>query len=164
MPRIFTNGCFDILHIQHIMLLTHCRGLAGPDGKVTVGLNSDRSVRALKGEGRPIMKQSDRFMLLMHLNEVDEVFVFDEDTPYKLIYDLQPDIIVKGSDWKHRYAEVAGYDLVPKGNLRFAPTDDSITTSKIIERIQAEYKSCLVDPCQHRSPPAIGGKLLGRNK
>ena len=130
--KVFTNGCFDILHLQHIYLLAHCRKIAGKDGRVIVGINSDASVKSIKGEGRPITSQGDRMIILLSNKNVDEVHIFNTSTPYNLIYDLQPDCIVKGYDWKGR--EVVGWDLVPKGNVFFAPTNDSITTSKIIEK------------------------------
>jgi D-beta-D-heptose 7-phosphate kinase/D-beta-D-heptose 1-phosphate adenosyltransferase len=102
---IFTNGCFDILHVGHIELLE----FAASHGKVVVGLNSDTSVRGLKGPDRPINNQSDRKRLLEALSAVDEVVIFDEETPYELIKRIKPDIIVKGGDYTRD--EVVGSDL-----------------------------------------------------
>lgn len=130
--RVFTNGCFDILHRQHIVLLNYCRAKAGPEGIVIVGINSDESVKRLKGPSRPIFSEEDRKTMLLSLRSVNRVYIFHEDTPYQLIYKLDPDIIVKGSDWKDK--EVVGWDLVPEGKVFFAPTDDSITTTKIIDK------------------------------
>ena len=105
MKTIFTNGCFDILHRGHVALLSFCKSM----GRVVVGLNSDKSVKNLKGKNRPLNNQEDREFLLKSLIFVDEVIIFDEDTPYNLIKDLKPDIIVKGGDYK--IEDVVGSDL-----------------------------------------------------
>ena len=97
MKVIFTNGCFDILHRGHIELLQFCRALGD---KVVVGLNSDASIRKLKGTLRPINSQKDRALLLSSLRFVDEVIIFDEETPERLIGDIRPDILVKGGDYE----------------------------------------------------------------
>lgn len=102
---IFTNGCFDVLHRGHVELLKYCSSY----GSVIVGLNSDKSVRRLKGEKRPVNNQEDRKFMLESLIFVDKVIVFDEDTPYNLIERIMPDIIVKGGDYKP--LEVVGHDL-----------------------------------------------------
>src|SRR5512138_1275133 len=94
---VFTNGCFDILHPGHIDLLQRARSLGD---KLVVGINSDRSMQAIKGDDRPFIKQEDRKKLLLGLAAVDEVFIFDELTPEKLIHDIKPDVLVKGGDWK----------------------------------------------------------------
>ena len=103
MRTIFTNGCFDIIHIGHIKLLYYCYGLAyqttGGPCKVVVGLNSDSSVKRLKGEERPINNEEDRKYILEALRCVDDVIIFNEDTPYELIKQVNPDIIVKGGDY-----------------------------------------------------------------
>lgn len=93
--QIFTNGCFDVLHKGHVELLKFCKSL----GYVTVGLNSDLSVSRLKGFGRPVNSQEDRRLILEALKYVDEVILFEEDTPLRLIQELKPDIIVKGGDY-----------------------------------------------------------------
>lgn len=97
MSIVFTNGCFDIIHRGHIELLEFCSTLGD---KVIVGLNSDKSVRLLKGQNRPINNQNDRKMLLEAIKYVDNVIVFEEETPYNLICKIKPDIIVKGGDYK----------------------------------------------------------------
>jgi len=111
--RVFTNGCFDILHRGHVELLEYCDRLvldAGyHGGKVVVGLNSDSSVRKLKGRDRPTNSQEDRKYVLQSLKFVDEVLIFEEDTPYELIKRVKPDIIVKGGDYKKE--NVVGNDL-----------------------------------------------------
>ena len=106
MKTIFTNGCFDLLHRGHIDLLKYCKTLGD---WVIVGLNSDDSVKKLKGSNRPINHQSDREYILMALKYVDEVIIFDNDTPYELIKSLQPDIIVKGGDYHAK--NVVGNDI-----------------------------------------------------
>jgi D-beta-D-heptose 7-phosphate kinase/D-beta-D-heptose 1-phosphate adenosyltransferase len=124
--RVFTNGCFDILHKGHIELLAYCKSL----GHVTVGLNSDESVRRLKGLSRPINTQSDRKLMLEALRYVDEVVVFSEDTPYELLLKLTPDIIVKGGDYKVH--EVIGSDLC---EVRIFQTLKGYSTTNIINQI-----------------------------
>ena len=96
MKTIFTNGCFDILHRGHVELLRYCYNLGD---RVVVGLNSDQSVKRLKGQFRPFNAQEDRKFILESLKFVDEVIVFDEDTPLELITKLKPDVIVKGGDY-----------------------------------------------------------------
>ena len=93
---VFTNGCFDLLHPGHVALFEAARS----QGSVlVVGLNSDRSVRALKGEGRPLIPEAERAEILAALEPVDRVVVYDEDTPQSLITALRPDVLVKGADW-----------------------------------------------------------------
>ena len=109
--RVFTNGCFDILHRGHVELLKYCSSIACPamGGYVVVGLNSDESVKKLKGDGRPINNQRDRKFMLQSLRFVDDVIIFEGDTPYELIKEFEPDIIVKGGDYK--VEDVVGGDL-----------------------------------------------------
>lgn len=97
MITVFTNGCFDILHRGHIEYLRQSKSLGD---RLIVGLNSDASIRRLKGESRPINNQEDRAALLKALRFVDEVIVFNADTPMDLITMLRPDIITKGGDYK----------------------------------------------------------------
>ncbi len=103
---VFTNGCFDILHVGHVSLLNYCRSLGH---KVIVGLNSDSSVKRLKGKDRPINCQDDRKFIIESLSSVDEVVIFDSDTPIDLIKSIKPDIIVKGGDYKPE--NVVGSDI-----------------------------------------------------
>jgi D-beta-D-heptose 7-phosphate kinase/D-beta-D-heptose 1-phosphate adenosyltransferase len=102
---VFANGCFDILHRGHVELLKYCKSI----GTVIVGLNSDKSIKRLKGAQRPIFNQEDRKFMLESCKFVDSVIIFEEDTPYNLIKDLKPDIIVKGGDYKPE--EVVGNDM-----------------------------------------------------
>jgi len=103
---IFTNGCFDILHVGHLQYLEQSKNLGD---RLVVGLNSDASVRRLKGPSRPVNSQADRKRMLEALRCVDEVVIFDEDTPYDLIVSLQPDVVTKGGDYLPE--EVVGYGL-----------------------------------------------------
>jgi len=93
---VFTNGCFDVLHVGHIRYLKEARALGD---RLVVGLNSDESVKRLKGSKRPFVPESERAELLMALSAVDEVLVFEEDTPLELITKVRPDILVKGGDY-----------------------------------------------------------------
>jgi rfaE bifunctional protein nucleotidyltransferase chain/domain len=107
MKIVFTNGCFDILHPGHILYLSQ----AADHGDVLIiGLNSDASVRRLKGKGRPVIDQDSRALILASLCFVTAVVFFDEDTPFNLIRHIQPDVLVKGSDYKPE--EIVGYDIV----------------------------------------------------
>jgi rfaE bifunctional protein nucleotidyltransferase chain/domain len=103
--KVFTNGCFDVLHRGHVELLSYCANI----GEVVVGLNSDKSVKRLKGNSRPINNQEDRRIILESIKYVSKVIIFEEDTPYELIKILKPDLIVKGGDYLPN--EVVGHDL-----------------------------------------------------
>ncbi|KAA6228668.1 D-glycero-beta-D-manno-heptose-7-phosphate kinase [Campylobacter sp. LR185c] len=126
---VFTNGCFDILHFGHIKYLQKAKKLGS---MLIVGLNSDSSIKRLKGEERPINSEFERACLLACLSFVDFVVIFDEDTPYELIKALRPDILVKGSDYKNK--EVVGTDLVERVELM--DFEEGFSTSKIIEKIR----------------------------
>ncbi len=124
--KVFTNGCFDILHKGHIELLAYCKSL----GHVTVGLNSDDSVKRLKGSSRPMNTESDRKRILEAIRYVDEVVIFGEDTPYELLLRLKPDVIVKGGDY--RAHEVIGSNLC---EVRIFETVKGYSTTNIINRL-----------------------------
>tara|TARA_B100001123_G_C14723511_1_gene794054 strand:- start:262 stop:654 length:393 start_codon:yes stop_codon:yes gene_type:complete len=106
MKVIFTNGCFDVFHRGHLELLKYCKEIGD---KVIVGLNSDSSVKKLKGDKRPVYCEDDRRALLLELSCVDEVIIFEEETPYLLIKSIKPDIIVKGGDYQ--VENVVGNDI-----------------------------------------------------
>ena len=107
MKIVFTNGCFDILHAGHIEYLTK----AASEGDVMIlGLNTDNSVRKLKGNHRPINDENARALIMASLNFITAVVLFDEETPYNLIKTVQPDILIKGSDYKPE--EIVGYDIL----------------------------------------------------
>lgn len=128
---VFTNGCFDILHPGHIDLLNRARSLGS---KLIVGINSDESVRKVKGNGRPFQSEQDRKAVLMGLKAVDEVVIFDELTPDRLIKEIKPDVLVKGGDWKPE--EIIGSDFVLKrgGQVYSLPLLDGFSSTKIFEK------------------------------
>jgi D-beta-D-heptose 7-phosphate kinase/D-beta-D-heptose 1-phosphate adenosyltransferase len=125
---VFTNGCFDIIHIGHIRYLKEAKALGDV---LVVGLNSDKSVSMLKPD-RPITSQNQRAEILSSLEMVDYVTLFDEETPYELIKLLHPDILVKGGDWKRE--DIVGHDIV-KDTVSL-PYIEGISTTEIIERIK----------------------------
>lgn len=104
---VFTNGCFDLIHQGHIDYLSKAAGLGT---KLILGVNTDRSVSAIKGRHRPIQDEQSRLMILAAMEFVDAVILFDQDTPLQLITQVQPDVLVKGSDYKA--ADIVGYDVV----------------------------------------------------
>jgi D-beta-D-heptose 7-phosphate kinase/D-beta-D-heptose 1-phosphate adenosyltransferase len=125
---VFTNGCFDILHRGHIELLRESKKLGG---RLVVGLNSDESVKRLKGNDRPVNKQEDRKALLESLEWVDEVVIFDDDTPRRVIENLRPDIITKGGDYS--VETVVGNDLA---EVIIIPLVGNLSTTSIIEKLR----------------------------
>ena len=126
--RCMLNGCFDILHIGHIRLFSFAKSLGY---YVIVGLNSDASVKKLKGNDRPIVCEEERKEILESIRYVDEVIIFNEDNPCELIKKIKPDILIKGSDWEDK--DIIEKDLV--NSIRFFP-HQGITTTKIIEKIK----------------------------
>ena len=129
---VFTNGCFDLLHPGHTRYLSAARALGH---FLIVGVNSDRSVRAIKGARRPIQEQETRAELLSSLECVDAVILFDEETPYTLIRELAPDVLVKGGDWQED--EIVGADLVKQagGTVERIPYVEGFSTSRLVRRI-----------------------------
>jgi rfaE bifunctional protein nucleotidyltransferase chain/domain len=129
---VFTNGCFDLLHPGHVRYLSEARSLGDA---LVVALNSDRSVRALKGEGRPILEEQERAEVIAALEAVDYVIVFDEETPLRLIADLLPDVLVKGGDWP--LDQIIGREEVEAagGRVISLPYIEGSSTSDIIERV-----------------------------
>jgi rfaE bifunctional protein nucleotidyltransferase chain/domain len=130
---VFTNGVFDLLHPGHLRYLRHARSLGDA---LIVGVNSDRSVRAIKGSGRPINGEDERAELLAALASVDAVAIFDEDTPHELIAALQPDILVKGADWAED--AIVGRDIVEArgGRVVRVTIEPGYSTTSILERIR----------------------------
>ncbi len=126
---VFTNGCFDILHKGHVSYLHTAKSFGDI---LIVGLNSDKSVKKLKGENRPINTQDDRAYILSALKSVDMVVLFDEDTPYELIKCIKPDVLVKGGDYKGK--DVVGSDIA--GSLKLVDFVDGKSTTKIIQKIE----------------------------
>ncbi len=139
---VFTNGCFDIIHPGHIDLLERAGQLGT---KLIVGINSDSSVRAIKGEPRPFLSQSERAIILKSLRFVDEVRIFDEPTPEKLIREIKPDVLVKGGDWRKN--EIIGADFVEQngGRVFSLALIDGYSSSKIVERIRGDFESKQVE-------------------
>ena len=127
---VFTNGCFDLLHKGHVALLE----AATREGDLLiVGLNSDDSVRRLKGEGRPVQLQAERAEALQKVEAVDVVTIFSEDTPLKLIENIKPDVLVKGEDYSSE--EIVGADIVLSrgGEVVRVPLLDGVCTTQIIK-------------------------------
>jgi len=132
---VFTNGCFDLLHPGHTRYLYAARQLGD---YLVVAVNTDRSVKAIKGEHRPIQSQDERAELLATLSFVDAVILFDEDNPLKLIQHLVPDVLVKGGDWTED--KIIGADVVKKagGVVKSLPFVIGYSTTALIEKIQKE--------------------------
>jgi D-sedoheptulose 7-phosphate isomerase len=130
---VFTNGCFDIIHPGHIDLLARARALGT---KLIVGINSDESVRAIKGADRPFLSEEDRKSILEGLKSVDEVRIFDENTPENLIREIKPDVLVKGGDWQ--IEEIIGADFVQQngGKVHSLPLKDGFSSSGIVDKIR----------------------------
>ena len=130
---VFTNGCFDILHPGHIFILESAKSFGDI---LIVGLNSDASVRQLKGESRPIFTEPDRLKMLNGLSMVDEVIIFGEDTPIDLIKMVQPDVHVKGGDY--RQEELPETPIVESlgGRVEIVPFIEGQSTSAIIEKLK----------------------------
>ena len=127
---VFTNGCFDLLHVGHVRYLNEAKGL----GDILVlGLNSDASVSAIK-PGRPVMPEEQRAEVLSALSMVDYIVLFEEDTPYELIKDVCPDVLVKGADWKKE--DIVGSDIAGEVcTIRFV---DGVSTTQLIKKIKED--------------------------
>ena len=125
---VFTNGCFDLIHVGHVRYLSRARELGDI---LVVGLNADASVSSIK-PGRPVTPEAQRAEVLAALSMVDYVVLFSEDTPYELIRAVRPDVLVKGADWKPEH--IVGNDIVH--DVRTIPFVEGISTTEIIKRIQ----------------------------
>ena len=136
----FTNGVFDLLHPGHVRYLQQARALGDV---LVVGINTDRSVRANKGPGRPITPEAERAEILAALECVDGVTLFDEETPHGLIVDVQPDVLVKGADWAHD--AIVGRDIVEArgGKVVRIAVEEGHSTTSIVRRIRGEADSAL---------------------
>jgi rfaE bifunctional protein nucleotidyltransferase chain/domain len=133
---VFTNGCFDILHVGHVRYLTQARKMGD---LLIVGLNTDRSVRMIKGDKRPIVTEKERAEVLAALEIVDYVVLFDEPDPLRLIAALKPDILVKGADWSKD--EIVGREVVEKagGKVARIPLVPGSSSTNVIEKILNVY-------------------------
>ncbi len=134
---VFTNGCFDLLHLGHIRYLEKAKSLGDI---LVVGVNSDRSVQSLKGPERPILPEEERAEILSGLECVDYITVFDEQTPLELISSLQPHILVKGGDWTKE--TTVGKEVVERsgGKVVILPFEEGSSTSNLIETILKRYE------------------------
>ena len=130
---MFTNGCFDLLHVGHLHFLSQAKSLGDI---LIVGLNTDQSVKNLKSSERPIILEQERAQFLSALEDVDIVILFEEDTPISLIEAIQPDILVKGSDYSDK--EIAGRDLVESsgGKVVLLPVVEGYSTTALLRKIK----------------------------
>ncbi len=134
-PRVvFTNGCFDLLHVGHVRLLRQARARGG---LLVVGLNSDASVRRLKGQGRPLVPEDERAEVLAALECVDYVVIFDDPDPRRLMLEIRPQVLVKGADWGE--GEIIGADEVHSwgGEVHRVKLVEGASTSTLIAKIKA---------------------------
>ena len=134
---VFTNGCFDILHVGHIKLLQRARSLGD---LLVIGINDDVSVRSLKGESRPLIGENERAHVLAALDCVDFVTIFPEATPLALLELIRPDVLVKGGDYAIH--EVVGRDLVESygGRVELVPVVEGFSTTDLVRRIVEKYR------------------------
>jgi len=146
---VFTNGCFDLLHAGHVEYLEKAKGLGD---LLVVGINSDQSVRFIKGPGRPICPLEERCLVLAGLACVDMVVPFEDPDPFKLIKALKPHVLVKGADWPEE--AIVGADLVQAagGQVRTIPLRPQISTSLIIQRVLERFGS----PGNEAEPGPLG--------
>ena len=131
---VFTNGCFDILHAGHVAYLEKAKSLGDI---LIIGLNSDSSVRKLKGKSRPVVSQKNRARVLSAISCVDYVIIFNATTPFKLIKEIRPDILVKGGDWKVR--NIVGSDFVRSygGSVKSLSYIKGLSTRSLISKIKS---------------------------
>ena len=132
---VFTNGCFDIIHVGHVDYLSKARQMGDI---LVIGLNSDASVRCLKGKGRPINREKDRAIVLSALYFVDYVVIFNEDTPDRLIRKIKPDILVKGGDWQMKDIVGAAFVKSYSGKVATVPFVEGFSTTSTIKKMSGE--------------------------
>lgn len=130
---VFTNGCFDLIHTGHIHLINEAANFGN---KLIVGINSDASVKRLKGESRPIQDQDSRALIIASLAYVDHVIIFEEDTPIELIKALQPDVLVKGGDYELENIVGAAEVIEAGGTVEIIPIQEGFSTTNIIDKIK----------------------------
>ena len=128
---VFTNGCFDLLHKGHLDLLSNAAGFGD---KLFVGLNSDTSVKKLKGDSRPIQNERTRAQKLLELKYVNHVIIFEDLTPQKLIHAMSPDVLVKGGDYKKSEIVGAEHVISSGGVVKIIPLTPGFSTTSIIEK------------------------------
>ena len=132
---VFTNGCFDLIHLGHLEILARSADLGD---KLIVGINSDMSIKKIKGNSRPIIEEDSRAKQLAAIEFVDAVILFNEDTPYDLINVLKPDVLTKGGDYKKN--DIVGNQLINKehGKVVIIPLTQGYSTTSILEKIKNE--------------------------
>lgn len=130
---VFTNGCFDLLHVGHVRYLQDAKNLGDI---LVVAVNSDASVKRLKGETRPLQTESDRAEILAHLSAVDYVTIFEDDTPLSVIESLSPNILVKGGDWSVDQIVGSEHVLSQGGDVQSLPFHDGRSTTSIVEKMK----------------------------
>ena len=135
---VFTNGVFDLIHSGHVDYLVKAKQMGNV---LIVGMNTDASVKRIKGDKRPILKEDERAFIISNLKPVDYVVLFDEDTPEKLINEIVPDVLVKGADWP--VEKIVGKDVVEKngGEVKSIDFVNHQSTTKIIELISKRYSN-----------------------
>ena len=135
---VFTNGCFDLIHAGHIDYLSKAKAMGDI---LIVGLNSDASIKRIKGDKRPILKEDERAFIISNLKPVDYITIFEEDTPAELIEEIIPDILVKGADWS--IENIIGREVVEAngGEVKTIEFINDQSTSKIIKSILNKYKN-----------------------
>jgi D-beta-D-heptose 7-phosphate kinase / D-beta-D-heptose 1-phosphate adenosyltransferase len=135
---VFTNGCFDLIHLGHIKYFQFARAQGD---LLVVGVNTDNSIRGLKGDKRPIINEHDRIEVLEELESIDYLIRFDDETPLRLIHAIVPDVLVKGADYKKE--QVVGWDFVESngGRIALAPLIEGRSTSNVIQRILDAHAS-----------------------
>ncbi len=133
---VFTNGCYDIIHAGHVKFLRRAKK---EGGVLVVALNSDSSVRRIKGDKRPVTPQGERMEVMAAFSSVDIVTLFCEDDPYKIIDDIKPNVLVKGGDWKVR--DIIGSDIVKKnrGRVKSIKYEEGRSTTNIIDKVIKNY-------------------------
>lgn len=132
---VFTNGCFDILHLGHVEYLNEAKAQGD---LLVVAINSDASVRKLKGEDRPINNEADRASMLLNLKSVDCVVVFDEETPLEIIQLIKPRVLVKGGDWKPEQIVGSDFVLSQGGEVKSLMFKKGYSTSNLIKQVQGK--------------------------
>ena len=132
---VFTNGCFDLIHIGHVSYLQEAKALGD---RLVIGINSDKSVSQLKGSSRPIKDETNRMAIIASLESVDMVILFEEETPIKLINMIEPDVLVKGGDWD--ISQIVGAeDVISKGGMvKSLNFIDGYSSTKLIDKIKSE--------------------------
>ena len=132
---VFTNGCFDLIHLGHLEILARSADLGD---KLIVGINSDMSIKKIKGNSRPIIEEDSRAKQLAAIEFIDAVILFNEDTPYNLINILKPDVLTKGGDYKKN--DIVGNQLINKeqGEVVIIPLTQGYSTTSILEKIKNE--------------------------